>query len=79
MCIRDSTYNIEDHKYRILTPGADVNKATEIDPTQKVASTDGRSPAAILGSTFSDELAIYTAGRAKIFGVSIKDLSLIHI
>jgi predicted AlkP superfamily pyrophosphatase or phosphodiesterase len=66
-------YNIEDPRYRILTPGADVNKATEIDPTQKVASTDGRSPAAILGSTFSDELAIHTAGRAKIFGVSIKD------
>jgi len=67
------TYNIEDPKYRILTPGADVDKATEIDPTQKVASTDGRSPAAILGSTFSDELAIHTAGRAKIFGVSVKD------
>jgi predicted AlkP superfamily pyrophosphatase or phosphodiesterase len=67
------TYNIEDPKYRILTPGADVNKATEIDPTQKVASTDGRSPAAILGSTFSDELATHTAGRAKIFGVSVKD------
>jgi predicted AlkP superfamily pyrophosphatase or phosphodiesterase len=66
-------YNIEDPRYRILTPGADVNKATEIDPTQKLASTDGRSPAAILGSTFSDELAIHTAGRAKIFGVSIKD------
>jgi predicted AlkP superfamily pyrophosphatase or phosphodiesterase len=67
------TYNIEDPKYHILTAGAGVNKATEIDPTQKVASTDGRSPAAILGSTFSDELAIHTAGRAKIFGVSMKD------
>jgi predicted AlkP superfamily pyrophosphatase or phosphodiesterase len=67
------TYNIEDPKYRILTAGADVNKATEIDPTQKLAKTDGRSPAAILSSTFSDELAISTAGRAKIFGVSIKD------
>ncbi len=67
------TYNIEDPKYRILTAGGDVNKATEIDPTQKVASTDGRSPAAILCSTFSDELAIHTAGRAKIFGVSMKD------
>ena len=67
------TYNIEDPKYRLLTPGAEINKATEIDPTQKVASSDGRSPAAILGSTFSDELAIHTAGRAKIFGVSIKD------
>ena len=67
------TYNIEDPKYHILTPGADVNKATEIDPNRKVASTDGRSPAAILCSTFSDELAIATAGRAKIFGVSVKD------
>jgi predicted AlkP superfamily pyrophosphatase or phosphodiesterase len=67
------TYNIEDPKYRILTVGADVNKATEIDPTQKLAKTDGRSPAAILCSTFSDELAISTAGRAKIFGVSVKD------
>ena len=36
-------------------------------------STDGRSPATILVSTFSDELAIYTVNRAKIFGVSIKD------
>jgi hypothetical protein len=67
------TYNIEDPKYRILTTGADVNKATEIDPTQKLATSAGRSPAAILVSTFSDELAITTAGRAKIFGVSIKD------
>ena len=66
-------YNIEDARYRILSPGAGVDKATEIDPTQKVASTDGRSPAAILGTTFSDELAIHTAGKAKIFGVSIKD------
>ena len=67
------TYNIEDPKYRILTAGADIDKSTEIDPTQKVATTDGRSPAAILVSTFSDELAITTAGRAKIFGVSVKD------
>jgi predicted AlkP superfamily pyrophosphatase or phosphodiesterase len=67
------TYNIEDPGYRILTAGADVDKATELDPTQKLASTDGRSPVAILGSTFSDELAIHRAGQAKIFGVSIKD------
>jgi predicted AlkP superfamily pyrophosphatase or phosphodiesterase len=67
------TYNIEDGQYRILTPAADVDKTTEIDPTQKVASTDGRSPAAILVSTFSDELAIHTAGKSKVFGVSVKD------
>jgi predicted AlkP superfamily pyrophosphatase or phosphodiesterase len=67
------TYNIEDDRYGLLTEGADVDKQTEIDPTQKVAGTDGRSPAAILVSTFGDELSIYTAGIAKVFGVSIKD------
>ena len=67
------TYNIEDPRYPLLSAGADVDKSTEIDHTQKVAKTDGRSPAAIMVSTFSDELAIHTAGRAKIFGVSIKD------
>jgi predicted AlkP superfamily pyrophosphatase or phosphodiesterase len=66
-------YNTQDNRYRILTPGADVDKAHELDPTQKLASTDGRSPAAILVSTFSDELAIRYAGRSKIFGVSVKD------
>jgi predicted AlkP superfamily pyrophosphatase or phosphodiesterase len=66
-------YNIEDPKYRLLTAGAAVDKQTEIDPTQKTASTDGRSPTAILVTTFSDQLAIHTGGRAKIFGVSIKD------
>jgi predicted AlkP superfamily pyrophosphatase or phosphodiesterase len=67
------TYNIEDADYRILTAGADVDKSTEIDPTQRIASTDGRSPTAILVSTFSDELALHTAGKAKIYGVSVKD------
>ncbi|MHC5115333.1 MAG: alkaline phosphatase family protein [Planctomycetota bacterium] len=66
-------YNIEDPAYRLLTAGADVDRATEIDPTQKVASTEGRSPAAILVSTFGDELLVHTAGRAKVFAVSIKD------
>ncbi|MDH5458968.1 MAG: alkaline phosphatase family protein [Nitrospinota bacterium] len=67
------TYNIEDSRYPLLTKGADVDQQTEIDPTQKAAGTDGRSPMAILGTTFSDELAIHTAGQAKIFGVSVKD------
>jgi hypothetical protein len=66
-------YNIEDPRVRLLTVGADVDAATEIDPTQKAAKVDGRSPRAILVSTFGDELAIRTAGRAKIFGVSVKD------
>jgi len=66
-------YNIEDPTERLLTVGADVDRQTEIDPTQKAASVEGRSPRAIEVTTFSDELAIYTAGRAKVFGVSIKD------
>lgn len=66
-------YNIEDDRYHVLTAGADVDKATEVDSTQKVASTDGRSPANIMVSTFSDELALYSNGKAKIFGVSVKD------
>jgi hypothetical protein len=38
-----------------------------------VAKTDGRSPRALLTTTFSDELALSTNGKAKIFGVSVKD------
>jgi hypothetical protein len=66
-------YNIEDPAERLLTVGADVDRATEIDPTQRAARSEGRSPRAIAVSTFSDELAAHTAGRAKVFGVSVKD------
>jgi len=68
-----TTYNIEDSNYKLLTEGADVDASTEIDPTQKAASSDGRSPAAILTTTFSDELSSLTAGKAKVFSVSVKD------
>jgi len=66
-------YNIEDSNYRLLTAGAGVDKDAEIDPSQATAKSDGRSPAAIMVTTTGDELAISTAGRAKIFAVSIKD------
>ncbi|MCB1773058.1 MAG: alkaline phosphatase family protein [Gammaproteobacteria bacterium] len=66
-------YNIEDADYTLLTAGADVDRKTEIDPTQKTARSDGRSPANILTSTFSDELAVHFGGQSKIFGVSVKD------
>ena len=68
-----TVYNIEDPDYSILTSGADVDASTEIDPTQRAATSDGRSPRTILTSTFGDELSLATAGRAKVFGVSIKD------
>jgi hypothetical protein len=66
-------YNIEDSLYHILSKGADVDQETEIDATQKLASSDGRSPSNILVTTFSDELTLSTNGKAKIFGVSVKD------
>ncbi len=66
-------YNIEDARYHILSEGADIDEATEVDTTQKLASTDGRSPNNILVSTFSDELFLRFNGKAKIFGVSVKD------
>ena len=68
-----TTYNIEDPNYKLLTEGADIDDSTEIDPTQKAASSDGRSPASFLVTTFSDELFSLTAGKAKVFGISVKD------
>jgi len=72
-------YNIEDPEHHLLTAGADVNRKTEIDPTQKAAKVDGRSPATILTSTFSDELAVHTNGKSKIFGVSVKDRGAVSL
>ncbi|MDF1699693.1 MAG: alkaline phosphatase family protein [Planctomycetota bacterium] len=67
------TYNVEDPEHPLLTAGAGVDAKTEIDPTQRVARSDGRSPKRILTSTFGDELALFHAGRSKVFGVSVKD------
>ena len=72
-------YNIEDPDHHLLTVGADVDRKTEIDPTQKAATVDGRSPATILSSTFSDELAVHYGGRSKIFGVSVKDRGAVSL
>jgi predicted AlkP superfamily pyrophosphatase or phosphodiesterase len=72
-------YNIEDSNYHLLTVGADVDQTTEIDPTQKTAKVDGRSPNNILTSTLSDEMAIYFGGRSKIFAVSVKDRGAVSL
>jgi len=64
------TYCIEDDRYPLLTPDAVENKE---GTAEKPASVEGRSPARLLVSTFSDELSIATQGRAKIFAVSVKD------
>ena len=65
-------YNIEDPDYTLLTQGAGVDSQNEIDPTQKAAKNEGRSPMAILSSTISDEIAS-AFPQAKVFAVSVKD------
>ena len=69
----EKTYNIEDPDYPLLPSRENITKGAQLDPAQKAARTDGRSPLAIQGTTFSDELAVHTAGHAKIFAVSGKD------
>ncbi|MBW2485599.1 MAG: alkaline phosphatase family protein [Deltaproteobacteria bacterium] len=66
-------YNIEDARYSLVGTDGGVDRNVEIDPTQKLAGTEGRSPSTILTTTFSDELALSSNGKAKIFGVSVKD------
>jgi len=56
-----SVSNVEDPRYPLLS--VDGEKQTE----------PGASPLTILTTTFSDELAVATAGRAKVFSVSVKD------
>ena len=74
-----TTYNVEDANYRLLTRGASVDAETEIDPTQRAARSEGRSPAAMLVTTFADELRSNTDGQAKVIGVSVKDRGAISM
>jgi len=68
-----TTYNVEDPRYRLLTAGAGVDQQAEIDPTQRAARSEGRSPAAILVSTIADELRASNNGASKVIGISVKD------
>jgi predicted AlkP superfamily pyrophosphatase or phosphodiesterase len=74
-----TTYNVEDPGYRLLTEGASVDASTEIDPTQRAARSDGRSPAAMLVTTFGDELRSNTGGESKVIGISVKDRGAISM
>ena len=73
------TYNVEDPDHPLLAKGAGVDKKTEIDPTQRMARTEGRSPRRILCSTFSDELDLFHGGASKVFAVAVKDRGAIPL
>jgi len=71
-------YNVQDPEFPLV--GAEgVDADAEIDPTQRAATTDGRSPRNILTSTISDEIALHFGPEAKIFGVSVKDRGAISM
>ena len=65
-------YNVQDPDFPLV--GAEgVDADTEIDPTQRAATTDGRSPRNILTTTIGDEIRMHYGPEAKVFGVSVKD------
>jgi predicted AlkP superfamily pyrophosphatase or phosphodiesterase len=71
------SYNIEDPDSPLLPSRKNITSGEQLDPSQKISRTKGRSPDAILVATFSDGLAAYYGGRSKIFGVSGKDRSAV--
>jgi predicted AlkP superfamily pyrophosphatase or phosphodiesterase len=73
------SYNIEDPDHPLLPSRKEKVEAAQLDPSQKVSRTNGRSPVSILASTFSDELAVHYAGGAKIFAVAGKDRSAVSM
>ena len=66
-------YNIEDPQHPLLPTRENARVGVQVDPAQKQARTNGRSPNAMLVPTFSDTLAARTAGASKVFGISGKD------
>lgn len=71
-------YNVQDPDFP-LVGAAGIDASTEVDPTQRAATTDGRSPRSILTSTISDEIALHFGPQAKVFGVSVKDRGAISM
>lgn len=66
-------YNIEDANAPLIPSREDSAKGAQVDPSQKLSRTQGRSPVSILAATIGDTLSAYYGGRSKVFGVSVKD------
>lgn len=71
------SYNIEDAESPILPVRAEQLKGDQVDPSQRLARTQGRSPRTLLAETFADKLVLHTAGQARAFAVSGKDRSAV--
>jgi predicted AlkP superfamily pyrophosphatase or phosphodiesterase len=66
-------YNIEDPAAPLLATRKTPRESVQLDPAQKQARSDGRSPRAMLVPTFSDTLVSAGGGQVKNFAVSGKD------
>jgi len=64
-------YNIEDAEHDLV--GEIVGGSSPLFGPATVAHSKGRSPMAILASTFTDELSKATNGRSRVFSVALKD------
>jgi len=71
------SYNIEDADAPLLPSREQSSAGEQVDPSQKISRTKGRSPRAIQAPAVADTLAAYTAGKSKIFAVSGKDRSAV--
>jgi predicted AlkP superfamily pyrophosphatase or phosphodiesterase len=74
---KELAYNIEDPDSPLLATRSNQTKGAQVDPAQKLARTQGRSPRAILVPTFSDTLSAYFGEKSKVFGVAGKDRSAV--
>ena len=72
-------YTVEDSRYHLFDKDANVDKASDIDPTQRATTVDGRSHRVILSSTYSVELAAAYGNQSRVFAVSIKDRGAIPV
>ena len=67
------SYNVEDPEHLPLPVRAEASMGEQVDPAQRLARTKGRSPRALLAETVADKLLKFSAGQAKVFGISGKD------
>ncbi|HEY7866216.1 MAG TPA: alkaline phosphatase family protein, partial [Psychromonas sp.] len=69
--------NIEDADAPLLAVTNLIPDNELVTATAAQQRISGRSPRALLATTFSDQLFINTAGRSRVFAVSIKDYAAI--
>ena len=77
--IGNNWYNKSDGLSVYCAGDGNSNTICDCDNHIDVESKEGKmSPHRMLTTTFSDELKLFSS-QSKVFGISIKDLSLIHI